>query len=71
MLFEALLDNRQDFLVHQPCHGILHHALFFSQRAANVEQIYGIQIGHVVLPLSIESCAIVSSGFALKVRAAS
>src|SRR4051794_25317101 len=43
MLFKAGLDDRQDFLIHQPGYRILHHALFFRECAANVEQIRGIQ----------------------------
>src|SRR4051812_45211717 len=51
MLLEALLDDRQDFLIHQPSDGILHHALFFRECAANVEQIQGV---HVVSPISLD-----------------
>ena len=42
MFLKALLDDGQDLLVHQPCNRILHHALFFTECAANVEQIQGV-----------------------------
>jgi len=45
MRFKALLDDRQDLLIHQAPDRVLHHALFFSQRSTNVEQIERVQHG--------------------------
>jgi hypothetical protein len=43
MLLEALLDDGQDFFVHQARDGVLHHALFFGECAADVKKINRIQ----------------------------
>ncbi len=74
MLLEALLDDRQHLLVDQAGDRVLHHALFFAQGAADIEEIQRVEcrkVGHVRSPgrgahdkparqprTSISSCAV-------------
>jgi hypothetical protein len=45
MLLETLLNDRQDAVIDEPRHGLLHHALVLAELVSDAKQVQRIERG--------------------------